>query len=275
MTAPPVGAYGLRVSGLEGAGPWLGPVPERFPQLRIVFGMGPRPPSVTDDRVVFELEGDRSLEVGRLDGSVATATFWDAQPPTIAECVHPLLTAAAAVAGAWGGYDSFHAAGIVGTGGVWGILGQKASGKSTLAAAMAGRGHPVVCDDMLALRGTTAFAGPRCVDLRPDAALHLALGEDLGSAGSRPRWRVTLPPLGAELPMAGWVFLAWGGSPELTAVAPREVLVRLAGHQTWPRTPIGAEALLDLAALPAWELRRPRAWSSLGSVVDALEAAIG
>jgi hypothetical protein len=162
----------------------------------------------------------------------------------------------------------------VGAGGVWGLLGDKESGKSTLAAAMAARGHAVVCDDMLALRGTTAFTGPRCVDLRPDAALHLNLGEDLGIGGSRPRWRVPLSPMAAEQPMAGWVLLSWGERLGLARIAPRDVLTRLGARQTWPHTPIGASALLELSTLPAWELRRPRAWSSLAAVVAELEAMV-
>ncbi len=196
MSAPPVGAYGLRVYGLEGAGAWLGPVPEQFPRLHLAFGSGEvqggRP--ATDDRVVFELGPDRSLVIQREGGSDASATCHDARPLSVAEAIHPLLTAAAAVAGGWAGYDSFHASGIVGATGVWGVLGDKGSGKSTLAAAMAGAGHSVVCDDMLALRGTTAFAGPRCVDLRTDAAAHLEMGDDLGTEAPVPDggWRYPL-----------------------------------------------------------------------------------
>lgn len=280
MSAPPVGAYGLQVTGIDDAGAWLGRVPEEFPRLRVESGLGRRPARhgneqlVTDDRVVFELGPDRSLVVERGGGSAASATCWDARPPTAAEAVHPLLTAAAAVVGAWSGYDSFHAAAVVGSAGVWGILGDKESGKSTLAAALAGNGHPVVCDDMLALRGRTAFAGPRCVDLRTDAAVRLGMGDELTTDGPRPRWRVGLGPLDPELPMAGWVTLAWGERQELVRIAPRELLARLGAHQTWPHTPIDPLALLDLATLPAWELRRPRSWESLAAVVATLETTV-
>jgi len=281
VRTPPVGAYGLRVSGIDGVGAWLGPVPEQFPTVHLEFGKGRRPDpdrpdqSMTGDRVALELDLDRRLVVDRVSRAATLATYWASRPLTVAERVHPLLTAAAAVAGAWMGYDSFHAAGIVGTTGVWGVLGDKGSGKSTLAAAMAGKGHPVACDDMLALRGTTAFAGPRCLDLRPDAAEHLAMGEDLGADGPRPRWRVALDPLEAELPLAGWIVLTWGAEVALTPIAPRDVVVRLGAHQTRPWAPISPVDLLDLAALPAWELRRPRAWSSLPAVAAALESAVG
>ena len=262
MSAPPVGAYGLRVSGLESAGAWLGRVPERFPRLHVAFGTGDEPdgPPATDDRVVFELGPDRRLIVDRGDGSEASATCVDPRPPSGAEAVHPLLSAAAAVVCGWQGYQSFHAAGFVGAGGVWGLLGDKESGKSTLAAALAAGRHAVVCDDMLVLRGRTAFAGPRCVDLRTDAARRLGLGEELDTDGPRPRRRVALDPIDAELPLAGWVMLAWSERVELVRLAPRQVLRRLASRQTWPHAPMDPLALLrsrhrpNLGAAPPAEL---------------------
>jgi len=57
-------------------------------------------------------------------------------------------------------------------------------------------------------------------------------------------------------------------------VAPRERLTRLhvnRGVNLLPRSPA---VLLELAALPSWELRRPRAWESLSSAVDCLLDAV-
>ncbi len=128
----------------------------------------------------------------------------------------------------WSGYDSFHAAGVMGDAGLWAIVGDKESGKSTVAAAMASAGQPVVCDDLLALRGPIAYAGPRCVDLRTDAARVLDMGQEVDTDGPRSRWRVTLPALEAELPMAGWVILSWAprdiGSAWATSRPARSVI---------------------------------------------------
>ncbi len=270
------------MEGIDGAGALLGPVPQGFPLLRVTFRHGVRPDPGDGDassfdggRVVFEPGEGRSLIVDRVSGSVATATCWDTRPTTVSDAVHPLLTAAAAVAGVWSGYDSFHAAGVMGDAGLWAIVGDKEAGKSTVAAAMASAGYPVACDDMLALRGLVAYAGPRCVDLRTDAARVLEMGHEVETDGPRSRWRVTLPPLEAELPMAGWVILSWAPRVEMVQIAPRDLLGRLASHRTWPRSQIDSLALLDLASLPAWELRRPRAWSSLPAVVAALEVTLG
>jgi hypothetical protein len=269
------------VVGIAGSGSLLGQVPQRFPLLRVVFRHETKPGPTEGDRssfdagrVVLQLGEGRSLDVDRVSAAATTATCWSTRPPTASEAVHPLLTAAAAVAGVWSGYDSFHAAGVMGEAGLWAIVGDKESGKSTVAAAMAAAGHPVACDDLLALRGPVAYAGPRCIDLRTDSARFLDMGHEIATNGPRSRWRVTLPPLDAELPMAGWVILKWAQQVEMVQIAPRDLLARLSSHRTWPGSPIDSLALLDLASLPAWELRRPRAWSSLPAVVAALDAAL-
>jgi hypothetical protein len=125
---------------------------------------------------------------------------------------------------------------------------------------------------MLALRGRTVFAGPRCVDLRPEPARQLGMGEQANTDGPRPRWRVTLPPIDAELVLGGWVLLTWAEVVESVRVGPRELLGRMAACRTWRGLPADPLGLLDLAALPAWELRRPRSWASFHLAGAALEA---
>jgi hypothetical protein len=161
----------------------------------------------------------------------------------------------------------------VAEGRVWGLLGEKESGKSTVAAWLAQKGYPVLCDDMLAVKGRTAFAGPRCVDLRPEPARRLGIGEQADTDGPRQRWRVSLPPIDAELTLGGWLFLGWAEEVGTVAVAPRDLLGRLAASRTWRGLPTDPVALLDLAALPARELRRPRGWASFDRAGAALEAA--
>jgi hypothetical protein len=131
-----------------------------------------------------------------------------------------------------------------------------------------------VCDDMLAVAGRTAFAGPRCLDLRPEPARHLGLGDQCDTEGGRERWRVTLPPIGAESVLGGWVFLTWADGVKAEPVPSRDVLRRLAAGRTWRGHPPDPLRLLDLAALPAWELRRPRGLPSLDLAGAALETAV-
>lgn len=250
----------------------LGAVPDHFPALRLAYRQ--RAPaagtsSIDGDRAVFALDGGSALTVER---DTACATYAGPRKPLAADVVHPLLTAAAGAIGLWSGYELFHAAAFVVDGRVWGLLGDKESGKSTVAACLAQRGHAVVCDDLLAIRGRTALAGPRCIDLRPEAARRLGLGEQAETEGSRERWRLTLAPVDAEIELGGWVVLAWGDAVEAVRIRPPELLGRLAAHRTWRGLPVDPVGLLDLATLPAWELRRPRAWASFARAADAVES---
>ena len=121
------------------------------------------------------------------------------------------------------------------------------------------------------------FAGPRSVDLRRETAERLGAGEELGVIGARERWRVGLPPIEPEVPLAGWVFLEWGDEVAVTPVEPGERLARLLHHRGVRLPPASHEALLGLAALPAWEVRRPPDWDSLADsgerLLDVLDAA--
>lgn len=186
------------------------------------------------------------------------------------ELVHPYLSPVAAVMAHWTGRESVHAGAVVVNGGVWGVVGDRESGKSSTLAWLASHGTEVVCDDMLVLEGGRAFAGPRSIDLREDSAELLGVGEAIGVAGARPRWRVRLGPVRQGLELKGWVFLDWGdrvGAEPLRGGQRIGSLLQHRGARLPSRDP---SALLELAALPAWELRRPRVWDSLPDAADCL-----
>jgi hypothetical protein len=112
---------------------------------------------------------------------------------------------------------------------------------------------PVVTDDVLIVADGLAFAGPRCLDLRDPVDDAIALRGD--------RYRVTLDPMTAEVPLRGFVHLGWDAgahSPLMRRLPPSERLERLLhpgrGDTRWH----DGVARLELAALPAWELTRPR-----------------
>jgi hypothetical protein len=69
------------------------------------------------------------------------------------------------------------------------------------------------------------------------------------------------------------MFLRWPDEVDTVAVGPRDLLGRLASSHTWRGLPADPVTLLDLAALPAWELRRPHGWSSFDRAGAALDAA--
>jgi hypothetical protein len=74
--------------------------------------------------------------------------------------------------------------------------------------------------------------------------------------------------------MRGWIVPVWAAALDVRRVGAHVVLSRLADNRTWRGLPIDPVRLLDLAALPAWELRRPRDWSSLPPAVALLQATI-
>lgn len=246
------------------------PARSSWPGLEIKRRLGDATPDqewLTDSNALLRLQTGGEI---RLDREPARATYVVPRRLGAAELVHPFLVPAAAVMAYWLRRECFHAGAFVAGGRAWGVIGDRGSGKSTAMAELALAGMPILGDDLLVVRGRTAFAGPRAVDLRGDVAKRLGIGESLGVVGSRERWRLSLPAAETEVPLGGWIFLAWSDHVELVHVPPSERVVRLhrgRGINLPPRSP---DAMLDLASLPAWELRRPKRWKSAGDALERL-----
>jgi hypothetical protein len=129
-------------------------------------------------------------------------------------------------------------------------------------------------DDLLVVAGDDALAGPRCVDLREEPAKRLGAGEPMGVVGLRERWRLMLGPVPPQVPLHGWVTLAWGDKVSVEPVRGPARLMALLPLRSVRLVPPAPEALVRLASLPVLELRRPKVWESLPRAVDALLAAI-
>ncbi len=264
-----LGAYGLRITGLPEAEHLLVRAPQEWPEIRISARRGSIEGSVDrvdEERATFVL-GGAVAEVERSPGIVAF-TFEDEPDPEA--IVHPYLAPVAGLVSHWYGRDCLHAGAFVARDGAWGVLGERAGGKSSTLARLALDGVPIVTDDVLVLDGETAFAGPRAVDLRAEPARALGVGEPLGILGKRERWRLRLDDAAPDWPLRGWVFLAWGDELSVSAVSAGERLQRLAAERVL-RLPLpDPRTLLSLSALPAFELRRPRQWSSLETATSLL-----
>jgi hypothetical protein len=270
----PMGAYGLRLSGLENSAHLLIPAHSDWPDLALDSKVGEG--VLTEDRVT-EDAADLVLLTGgdvRMDRDPLRAVYTVPRPLGAEELVHPYLAVAATVAAYWLGRESFHAGAIVVGQEAWALVGDRGAGKSSTLAWLALQGHQVLCDDVLVVSGRNVLAGPRAVDLRGEAARELGTGERLGLIGGRERWRLELPAVQPVVPLRGWIFLDWGGEISMRALPPRDRLIHLTRHRSVRLPPRDPAALLDLAALPAWELRRPKDWVALRSATDALLAAI-
>lgn len=266
-TLPADGAYGLRIAGI---GPELlnrdvppGWLPVRFEQRE---GTAYADVSVDDERAVFPCGPDGVVTADRASGTVTVTA-----PRRVSddELAHPHLAWTASAFARWHGWEAYHAGGVVVGAGVWGVTGDRGTGKSTLLAALAMQGGGVVSDDLLVVAAGQALAGPRCVDLRHDAARALDAGRSVESEG-RERQRVSLGAVPAELPLAGWVLLGWGERLELRRVRPRDALVRLGAQRMMQLHEVRPEGLLDQVGLPVVEMVRPRDFAVLSASAELL-----
>ena len=269
-----VGAYGLALTGVDDARRFLLPAAPDWPRFRIENTIGRL------DRMSDRLGDDRAELVLRsggvlfLDRAEARAEFVTPEPMSADELAHPGLAPVAAVTARWLGRQSFHAGAFVLGSDVWALLAEREGGKSTTLAWLAARGQPVVCDDMLVLDGDTALPGPRILDLRSESAQHLGLGDYRGRVGLRERWRVELDGVPTGVRFRGWIFLGWGDDVTLEPVRAGDRLPRLASHLGLRVPPARPERLLELAALPGWEFRRPRGWSRFDEAGERLLATL-
>jgi hypothetical protein len=263
LTRPARGAYGINIVGMAAARSMLVDGRPGWPQLRLGTTLDHSPAiseTVTEDRAELILRAGGRLT---LDRSRGLARYSVPRRLSVQDLVHPYLAPAAAVVAHWTQRLAFHSGAFVTGGGTWGLVGDREAGKSSTLAWLALNGCRVVADDVLVLRDGIAYAGPRSIDLREDAAVRFGVGDALGVVGTRSRWRVALPPIDSELPFRGWIFLAWGDRLESVRLGGSECLRRLMA-QLALRIPAADPAyLLDLATLPAWELRRPRDWRLL------------
>jgi hypothetical protein len=266
------GAYGLALQGVD-LPRWTVAAGEGWPVLDVVIERVDETPvrsGLWRHRATLPLStGGRVL----LERRPLRARFRSPGPLAVDDLVHPHLAVAAAGVSVWLGRDPFHAGVLDSPGGAWVVAGRSEAGKSTLLAALAATGVPVLCDDLAVMEDGDVFAGPRSVDLRPGAAEALAAVEPEGAAPARrhTRRRIPLPPTPARRPVAGWIDLEWGPEVELLRLTdPGERLSRLARRRTFQgRLPVG-DTLFDLVERPGWVLRRPRDFARLDAVVDAV-----
>jgi hypothetical protein len=264
----PYGAYGLRLYGLDFEALIELPTGLAWPGVRVHREVGP--PSYEPQRVDTEaanvplIDGDRAL-IRRHDRS---ARLFTSEPTDDGRMLHPFLTAIAVVFAWWDGRHAFHGGAFVGADGAWCLFGGGAEGKSSTLGRISLCGVPVLSDDLIVSSRGQVFAGPRCIDLRHDAAEALGVSSQASPVRGGERLRLGLPPALAEVPLRGLLFLTWGATIELRPVRPTERLLRLSQYRS--TATLRSPRLLDLAATPAWEIQRPPRWGSLEPAVERL-----
>jgi hypothetical protein len=272
----PIGAYGMRLAGLEAARRLLVRASPDWPAFelanRVEEGPFPQLDWVSETHAELRLKTGGRLYIDREEG---LATFVTARPLGPQELVHPYLAPVASIVAHWQGRESVHAGAIAVDGRVWGVVGDRESGKSSTLARLALDGVTVVCDDLLILEGRRVLAGPRAIDLREEPAARLGVGSSIGVAGARERWRLELGPVPHELALEGWIHLAWGDRVEAVPVEGRARVERLLEHRGARLPSLAPAAVLELGSLPSWEVRRPQAWETLGEAADRIRELAG
>jgi hypothetical protein len=267
-------AYGYLIAGIDGGDTLAVRGAQAWPVLRVSTGIESR-------------DGARRVDLGPHRASIDTLTgrlLLEREPVRMtvladrrlpdADLVHPCLWPAAAVFARWRGLETLHGGAFVdGRGGAWAVLGDRGAGKSSLLAALAVAGHDVVADDLLVLDGGDCFAGPRCVDLRPDAASELGL-HALPSVRSTRRRRLALAPCDGRFTVRGCVYLEWGERVAVEPLAPAEHLGVLTGQRRIAGLGANVQQLIGLSGLPAFRMRRPKALGSVHATREALVEAV-
>jgi hypothetical protein len=264
------GAYGLRLRGVA-APSLLMKAGSDWPELTISQAVGDGVISqerVTADRAELRLRAGGRLDIDRVQGS---ALYTVPRILRDEELAHPYLAPAAAIVQRWHGRESLHAGAFLAGGGAWALLGERESGKSSTLAYLANAGHEIVTDDMLIFDGQGVFFGPRSVDLRREAADYLGTGTSIGMTGARERWRLDVGGGSTTpIPLVGCVFLEWDDRLELAPLSGSERLERLFAHRGVRLPPTDPTALLGVAALDGFELRRPAGWDALDDAMELL-----
>jgi hypothetical protein len=272
------GAYGFTISGLDTPGELLGPAEPHWPPLDVVRVVGepeaaPEEPGtvrVSDHRAEIWIGDGGRVDVDR---DAMTVSFRTAEPLADRLVVHPYLGLPASIASNWLGRQVLHGGGFARDGRGWALLGDKESGKSSTLGWLARHGAEILSDDILVIEDGELFAGPRCIDLRPEAAAVLG-GKDVGMLGNRVRWRLRSGEACSSAPLCGVVHLEWGDAIRVEQVDAAERLTGLiAGSVIRPGSG-DAAPFLDLAALPTFRFVRPRDLGALEASGERLLAAL-
>lgn len=272
--SPTRGLYGVRVGGL-GECTSMGPVPASWPAWSVDANLSAETDSVRPEAVGHDLAfirfGDGStVEATRLDSGGRVRLQVTADAP-LCELVHPYLAAVGMLTAYWGDRLAIHAGAFGADGRAWLIVGTKGGGKSTTLATLDLAGYSVLADDMAVIdHDLTVHRGPRMIDLRPDAAAVLGVGEDIGVLGVRERWRYRIENGPLTLSLGGIVVPVWG-DPAVELVRGSERLALLAPHLALRVPAPWDELFMDVAlSVPVYRWSRPPGLEDAQNAIDQL-----
>jgi hypothetical protein len=263
----PVGAYGYRLDPRVFEDRYLNDAADHWPPLAV--SVGTTRPAQPGWQEIFSGD-DWVVDVQDAGEGVTWTGPTDYADPD--GLIHPLLALAACAATLRRGGDTLHAGAVLADDGVVAVLAPSGGGKTSTMAWLALRdGFGIFTDDHLNVRDGLAHAGPRCLDLRPDAAASLALTDRSRQVRADGRYRFTLPaPRVLQAPVVRTVVLEWGERVQAIPVPPRDRLGLVATHRTAQPVDGNLAVPLALAALPMIRLVRPKTFDCMPEVTRLL-----
>lgn len=123
------------------------------------------------------------------------------------------------------------------------ILGDRGSGKTSMARQAAISGCDVIADDLVVMEGTSAYCGPRL----------LAVRGEIGNEDSSPTFEI-VSPVNSINPISRIAVLGWGCKNEMSVLGQSQLAYELNRHRAFSTT--GAFPA-QLETMPAVSLRRP------------------
>jgi len=268
------GVYGFRIAGIQNRRDLLIEAQPDWPLLEVTVRVGKVDQRIT---VVSEQYAELKLIEGvtaRLDRSPPRVEFVTPTPISTRAIVHPFLSGVMPVQCHWMGRTALHGGAFTHKGRAWALLAGREGGKSTLLAHLAAQGVPILADDLVALEGDTTFAGPRSVDLRTEPTKETGPAESLGKVGARERWRISLGPILAEVPLGGFFFLEWSDKCEVRRLPGVERLRRIAAGRSLMLPLEDPMSLPRLSAFPGWLVQRPRQIGALPVTAEQIFQAV-
>lgn len=179
-----------------------------------------------------------------------------------------------------------HASGVVLRGGVVAIAGRSGLGKSTLAAVLHTRGHPVIADDLISIQlnmqgGTAVHSGVPELQLLPDAVAFLGDTPELSRTASKHPYRVSSCCPDTPFPLRCIYVLTDEVAPgRQKALPPGEAVLDIVRNSYGAQAIQGTEGLLShfrqsvalVTRVPVIRLGRPRSLHELPRLARYIEA---
>ena len=271
------GAYGLSLPGALSPHPALREVRSPAGILRLEEAAAQEldgPETIVEPRHVrIRLADGSLLEARDLGNGTYTAALSGGATRTADDLVHPYLAPIAALVHRWRGVPALHGAAVGGPDGAVGLIGDRARGKTTTAAALVQeRGLTLLSDDLIVVDHGEVLPGPLSLDMRLEGADILDGTGTLVRGGERSR-RLAAPlqdDSKVSLTLKLCVHLEWGERTRVRPLPASQRLQALSPQLYWPGVGTPATDLLALVALPQVVLERPPGRAGLTEALDAI-----